>query len=301
MVTEVVQSVDQMLVTNDSEPENTPKFTAKVNPPAPTIKSLPRPTSEPTRQLRVYYELDEESLLPRLIRKEPTELPVKPAEATRIRVEASNGQASFAAEALPEVYMSGELNVKEVVDVPEPEEETVLPPENNIVTEDGQTLASIYNKAKNKGISVVQNVKADVTPRVPARTVRVKILKPTSVAKPPLTRDIPAKGVETTRAFVTRAVPQSTKVLADRVPLKRAELTVEAESEPVNFESTALFSEQTVFSARSLVVPVATVLAALVVALMTVTLTTEILVMPPSSQLGFIFQAQDLMNFLGSL
>lgn len=118
--------------------QNKPEITIKIKPVRrevfPVIKNKtaqvftqPDESTAKTKKLHVFYDLDDESLLPNLTKKilpAPKKLSIKPADALRIHIGSTNKSTiSFEPEELPTVALRGSLVIE---DYPEIELEPVV-------------------------------------------------------------------------------------------------------------------------------------------------------------------------------
>ena len=132
----------EVVLTNKTKPSR-----IEVNPvvKSKTMKGLVEEAEllqDPTeKKLHVYYEPDEGSLFPTLHKQKtepPTYLVVEPANATKIKVEGRKKNTLFTAGELPEVSLSGSLNIEDLPEgeiIQEPEEGSVEPAKKLTVTE----------------------------------------------------------------------------------------------------------------------------------------------------------------------
>jgi hypothetical protein len=82
------------------------------------MKSMPAPSlqsSIATRKIRVHYEIDDEDLIPNIIRKKvrpPKVVRVIPADAERVRIRSGKSLYDFQPDTLPDVALSGHLQIE---------------------------------------------------------------------------------------------------------------------------------------------------------------------------------------------
>ena len=105
------------------------------------------------RTLRVSYELDDESLLPTLHKKQfkpPKKIKIEPVGAKRVSVKGEKKATRFSPTAVPEVALSGEVRVSEIPDN--------LPTENAVKNTENKRKD---NKNKDISATEIKNKKGD--------------------------------------------------------------------------------------------------------------------------------------------
>lgn len=101
-----------------------------------------------SKKLHVFYELDDETLIPNLTRKEtppPTKLFVEPADAKKVSIKGAKKEVNFTPTALPDIALSGTLKVTTYADRPV-EESSIETPVQPPVTNESENTESPKNK-----------------------------------------------------------------------------------------------------------------------------------------------------------
>ncbi|MEY3783760.1 MAG: hypothetical protein RLZZ230_82 [Candidatus Parcubacteria bacterium] len=140
-----------------------PEVTARVH------KSFPvspiKITSDKSRKLKISYEIDDEFLIPKLIKKhyQPAKsIRIDQADAYKINVGGKQNLSTFTPTAIPDVALSGKLTVTTFPDVPKPESESEANTESKVETE---TSDNHINKVISELVSKIVAPKVDDKPK----------------------------------------------------------------------------------------------------------------------------------------